>query len=119
MLETTPYDCAACGACCQCFPIFASEADSAREPQIKTQSLGVDENLRDPEKRYQLFPLPFHRTCVFLETNKLCRIYETRPTVCRRFEAGSDQCQEARVRIGIDRGNTNELVGPEAIPLQS
>ena len=25
------YDCENCGACCRCFPIFASEADAARE----------------------------------------------------------------------------------------
>ncbi len=103
MPPSTSYDCTQCGACCQCFPIFASEADAKQEKLIKTNTRVVDENLRELGKHYQLFPLPFHTGCAFLKEDKLCRIYETRPDVCRRFEAGSAQCIEARERIGIGK----------------
>jgi Fe-S-cluster containining protein len=48
-----------------------------------------------------MHPLPFLEQCAFLKEDQLCRIYATRPAVCRRFEAGSDQCKEARERFGI------------------
>jgi Fe-S-cluster containining protein len=41
-------------------------------------------------------------SCAFLNEDQLCRIYATRPDVCRRFEAGSEQCIEARARAGIN-----------------
>ncbi len=99
MPQSTLFDCTECGACCRCFPIFASEADGEREELIKTDTRLVDENLRTADKHYQLYPLPFLSTCTFLKEDKLCRIYETRPEVCRRFEPGSAQCLEAREKV--------------------
>ena len=43
--------------------------------------------------------------CVALEgglRNCRCTIYDQRPTLCREFEAGSEDCLEARRRHGID-----------------
>ena len=95
------YDCENCGACCRCFPIFASEADAARELVIRRETREVEPHLATEHKAYQMYPLPFLEQCAFLKENQLCRIYATRPAVCRRFEAGSDQCKEARARLGI------------------
>ena len=95
------YDCENCGACCRCFPIFASAADAAREPAIQNEARKLEPHLATEDKAYQMYPLPFSEQCAFLEANQLCRIYETRPEVCRKFEAGSKQCQEARARVGI------------------
>ena len=95
------YDCENCGACCRCFPIFASEADAAREPAIRRETREVEPHLATEHKAYQMYPLPFLQQCAFLKEDQLCRIYATRPAVCRRFEAGSDQCMEARIRLGI------------------
>jgi Fe-S-cluster containining protein len=91
------YDCENCGACCRCFPIFASEADAAREPAIRRETREVEPHLAREHKAYQMYPLPFLEQCAFLKENQLCRIY----AVCRHFEAGSDQCREARARLGI------------------
>ena len=101
MSQLSFYDCTQCGACCRCFPIFASDADAEREVSIKTDTRLLEPHMRTKDKIYQLYPLPFHKGCAFLDGDQLCRIYETRPDVCRRFEAGSDQCIEARKRIGI------------------
>lgn len=95
------YDCENCGACCRCFPIFASKSDAEREPTIMEEARKLEAHLATEDKAYQLYPLPFHERCAFLKEDQLCRIYETRPEVCRRFEAGSEQCKEARARVGI------------------
>ena len=101
MAQGPKYDCEDCGACCCSFPIFASEADAKREPRISNETRRLPQHLADGDKAYQLYPLPFQSRCAFLKDDKLCRIYATRPRVCRRFEAGSAQCIEARRRQGI------------------
>ncbi|MGC6424345.1 MAG: YkgJ family cysteine cluster protein [Lentimonas sp.] len=100
-MDTEEYDCTQCGACCRCFPIFASKDDAEREPRITKETRLLEPHLQTTDKAHQLFPLPFHERCVFLQNDQLCQIYETRPSVCRRFEAGSKQCIEARQRVGI------------------
>ncbi len=97
----TEYDCTQCGACCRSFPIFASKTDAVQEPAIRTETRALPEHLQTEDKAYQLFPLPFQTCCPYLKEDELCRIYESRPSVCRRFEAGSEQCIEARRRQGI------------------
>jgi len=100
-VASTQYDCENCGACCRCFPIFASAADAQREPAIKRETRKVESHLATEDKAYQMHPLPFLESCAFLKEDQLCRIYATRPAVCRQFEAGSPQCIEARARVGI------------------
>lgn len=95
------FECDSCGACCRTFPIFASESDSGREPRIRNEGRKLAAHLATETWSYQLYPLPFHETCCFLDSNQLCVVYPNRPDVCRAFEAGSDQCQEARLRLGI------------------
>jgi Fe-S-cluster containining protein len=99
--EPTDYDCTQCGACCRSFPIFASEADARLEPMIRQEARQLAEHLQTSDKSYQLFPLPFQNRCPYLQDDALCRIYPTRPNVCRQFQAGSEQCIEARRRQGI------------------
>lgn len=102
MTQADVYDCTQCGACCRCFPIFASRSDAEKEPRIKKESKLLELHMQAEGRDYRLFPLPFLERCPFLKDDQLCRIYETRPLVCRRFEAGSEQCIEARGRMGIE-----------------
>lgn len=102
MPNVSPYDCTQCGACCQCFPIFATRKDAEREPLVKTETRHVEDRFKKTDRSYQLYPLPFLEACAFLKEDKLCRIYETRPDVCRSFEPGSTQCIEARERLKIE-----------------
>jgi Fe-S-cluster containining protein len=95
------YQCDLCGACCKTFPIYASRSDAKREPRIASEALELKEWLGDEAWRYTLYPLPFQQQCCFLGAENRCRIYNTRPDVCRAFEAGSAQCQEARRRHGL------------------
>jgi Fe-S-cluster containining protein len=98
-----PYNCDACGACCRTFPIRVSKQDGEREPRIAEHALVVPAWERSEEHYYHLHPLPFCKGCLFLGEDNLCSVYETRPQVCRRFAAGSAQCQEARARKGLQR----------------
>ena len=92
------YECDSCGACCRTFPIFASTSDIEREPRIQMEGRKLPDYLATPDWSVQLYPLPFHETCCFLNSGCHCTIYSSRPDVCRRFAAGSSQCQEARAR---------------------
>jgi Fe-S-cluster containining protein len=95
------YECDCCGACCQTFPIFASDADAQREPRIADEGRRLPPSLMSDQWHYRLFPLPFLDACCFLGDDKRCTVYATRPDVCRRFTAGEDQCQAARQRRGL------------------
>ena len=97
----TPADCDQCGACCRTFPIFASAADADREPRLSAETRRLPDHLATHAWRFQLYPLPFHDGCPFLDRRQRCGVYPTRPTACRSFAAGSDQCQEARRRDGL------------------
>lgn len=97
----TEYLCDGCGACCRTFPVFASGPDAAREPRIAAEGRSLPAHLTTDRWTYQLFPLPFHDACCFLDGGSRCTIYPTRPDVCRAFPAGNDQCQAARARTGL------------------
>ena len=95
------FACDSCGACCKTWRIFVSDEDAAREPRIASETRRLPDNQRTDFWSYQLFPLPFHEACVFLDIDNRCTIYATRPQVCRTFEAGSDRCQQARAEQGL------------------
>lgn len=100
------FDCEDCGACCRCYPIFASEADAVREPRIEDNGIRIDQFQGTDQVAYRIFPLANKSGCAFLQENQLCRIYESRPDICRRFESGSEQCIRARERVGIGRSKS-------------
>ena len=79
------FECDGCGACCCTFPVFVAESDAVREPRIWDEGRRLPLWVVTPQWNYQLFPLPFHEACCFLDID-----------VCRQFGAGSAQCQEAR-----------------------
>ena len=74
-----------------------------REPRIRTEGKKLTPWTATEDWKYQLFKLPFHEACVFLGEGNKCDIYDTRPRVCRGFEAGSEKCQEARTLSGLGR----------------
>jgi len=90
------YECDGCGVCCGAYLIFASVNDAAREPRIASETQKLAAWLETPRWAYRLHPLPFHQACCFLDADRRCTIYETRPEVCREFAAGSEPCQRAR-----------------------
>ncbi len=99
--ELADFECDGCGACCRTFPVFASGTDAEREPRVAYEGKSLAVHLEAPGWKFQLYPLPFHEKCCFLDHQNKCTIYPTRPQVCRDFNAGSSQCQEARARAGL------------------
>lgn len=105
------YECDGCGACCRTFPIFASGEDAGREPRVAVEGKELAPHLQAPAWRFQLYPLPFHERCCFLDEQQRCAIYPTRPQVCHDFAAGSEQCQEARRRAELPPLQPANLAG--------
>lgn len=95
------YACDGCGECCRTYLVVASESDAELEPKIKA----LGERLEDPEgtpaKRYRLIPRGETGSCVFLERDNRCSIYDTRPRLCRQFPAGSEMCEDVRRFAGL------------------
>ena len=101
---TSRYECDCCGACCKgALIVEADYLDALREPRL----LGADvtgrrttmAELAEDDGRCIL--LAANRPCQFLSPDGHCTIYPTRPNNCVGMEAGDDQCQEARSRLGL------------------
>ncbi len=101
---TPRYECDLCGACCRgTLIVEAYSLDALREPRI----LGADvtgrrptlDELADDDGRCIL--LAANQACRFLSPDGRCTIYPTRPNNCVGMEAGDEQCQQARSRLGL------------------
>ena len=115
----TAYECDKCGACCEgSLLVEADWVDAVREPRL----LAADANLRALSlgdlQEGRIVLLTGNRPCPFLGDECMCSIYPTRRQDCVAFEAGSDQCQEARQHSGLpllmplsDRGKEDRHVG--------
>lgn len=85
----------------------ADELDVMREPRLieadrHYASLGVQKSLellRNDVGRAVI--ISCGQACPFLGQDNLCSIHPTRPNVCVAFEAGDEQCQEARAAEGL------------------
>lgn len=105
------YDCVSCGACCynpddnrEIGYIDYIEIEPRdkimRNPDLVRRLVVLDDDLI-PHMR-----LSHHQRCAAL-TGKLgvkvgCSIYHDRPSICRRFDAGSKKCKELRRERGVD-----------------
>lgn len=114
-------DCRSCGACC-----IAEIGRSAEAAQSSgwADCTVIDVARLSRKVRARLAPVthgllrtpaiaatPTHQiegfgsVCVFLHGTPgrrvSCRVYATRPEVCRWFEPGSNDCRSARERIGL------------------
>jgi len=83
--------------------VEADYLDVLREPRILAADITgrcvtLDELAAD-DGRCVL--LAANRPCRFLSPDGRCTIYPTRPNVCVGMEAGDEQCQEARNRLGL------------------
>jgi Fe-S-cluster containining protein len=108
--ESVPYGlytCDQCGACCKGTVIVEADyLDARREPRLILLQVGLcrvtPRGLEDDGK-IVLLACGLDKPCRFLDAENRCTIYPTRPNVCVAFDAGSQQCQEARARLGIAR----------------
>jgi Fe-S-cluster containining protein len=109
------YECDKCGACCNGTLIVEADVlDVLREPRLieadrywrRKTVLQVIDELQDGKA--VLIACGRKRPCPFLNTENQCSIYPTRPNTCVAFQAGEEQCQEARA--------ANDLPPLEPVP---
>jgi Fe-S-cluster containining protein len=94
-----PRDCNHCGSCCRSFCLELTNEDVAREPQLLTYATAWG-NI-DPVRQNE-FDCPWvlfteSAPCPFLDDLCLCRIYKTRPDVCRRMIPSILNCHCSRI----------------------
>jgi Fe-S-cluster containining protein len=103
-VPSTDYDCRVCGACC------APEFDSPFYVTIRARDrerLEPRWRDRNTARESLLTRLDGAGRCVCVALRGTvgrrvsCAIYERRPDECRRFEAGSAECDKARAQAGI------------------
>ena len=111
MPDATEYDCTRCGACCH-LPDAHRVLDATDYVEVRPS----DELSRNSKLVRRFVVLndagePHMRMDGSLRCAALrgtlgrsaeCVIYEERPAGCRRFEAGSDRCQQYRRERGVD-----------------
>jgi Fe-S-cluster containining protein len=88
-----------CAECCKRLLIEVELEDAEREPRIK--ELGSPINGFDGELEGYLLNGKEDMACVFLDqATNLCRIYETRPLLCRLFDCQGEG-REQLIELGI------------------
>lgn len=108
-------DCRTCGACClggyDDGMGFATvtEADHARmSARTRRRLVVIDHRFSDVPSRATPYVMTedVGAVCAFLRGTPgrrvSCRIYETRPDVCRSWKPGSMGCREARRELGLE-----------------
>ena len=112
------YECDQCGACCKALIIEIEWVDYLREPSLRDVTTPfriadgecflddndelIPEEDADPYMAGGGLACGKNHPCPKLGADNLCQIYQTRPTCCVLFAAGSEQCQEARRSCGLE-----------------
>ena len=108
------YDCQTCGACC-CSPwtgdgyvrLYDIDLDRLQGVDVPVifQTQGYGEPPEVIPKLGTKIDGQGGRVCVGFDGRAGeacgCGIYDSRPEACRKFEAGSELCKEARRRMGL------------------
>lgn len=102
------YECDKCGACCQGIPfVETDDLDVLREPQLidadpHHRGKAVAQIVEEIRTQGKAVIIALGLPCMFLGVDNQCTIYPTRPNCCVGLEAGDEQCQEARLRAGLE-----------------
>jgi len=90
MLNPETFTCKHCGECCIKYIVKLSKADIEKIKKAgysKEDFVDIDKHLPEPTKF--VLKKKDNQWCVFLKKDKnnefFCKIYNTRPTVCRRY----------------------------------
>lgn len=120
MPEQDAFDCERCGACCRAQPPFGGgvyvrvdAADVARLTTAEAARLVVAAPNGGRALRLVTDPRG-EQVCAALEgrlgDRVSCAVYPRRPGVCRRLEAGSEECLLARAEAGLE--DTSDRAAP-------
>lgn len=100
---TPQYECDRCGACCRgTLIVEAYYLDAVREPRLLDADVtGRRQTMDELSDETRCILLAANQPCRFRSVEGCCTIYPTRPNTCVGMEAGDEQCQEARSRMGL------------------
>ncbi len=93
--------CARCGTCCRTLFVFVTPEDIAREPKLRIATTRL-KNLPEEQATFgkysnkYLLAAGWAIPCPMLDSDNLCTIYQTRPNICRQWEAENSECQRLR-----------------------
>jgi Fe-S-cluster containining protein len=106
------FTCDQCGACCRgTLIVEADDLDYLREPKLAQAdpyytSLKPQEVLDKLTAEFGtalIIACGQDRPCPFLSADATCSIYPTRPNACVGMQAGDEQCQQARLELGLEK----------------
>ncbi len=105
-VSAVDFDCQACGACCIHAGDVPVEASDDPVPRHLTRSVRgrIGFGSWEAERGTRVMARRACNSCAALSQSggrNVCRIYDSRPSVCREFEAGSSECLEARKKGGL------------------
>jgi Fe-S-cluster containining protein len=113
MTNPAEFDCRSCGACCAAqddTPAYAhvDDEDYDRLELGGFEDMALFNEAHSAMKTKRLLqPGRGFVACVALTgeigVSTSCSIYDARPNVCRRFQAGDEHCLRAREESGIGR----------------
>jgi Fe-S-cluster containining protein len=94
--------CIKCGKCCRRFGVSLSIDDMNKEPKLWDVAVPI-QKINNPKLRkymiennhpwaIKLMPVSF--ACPFLTAQNLCKIYDTRPQVCRDYPQEGAPCRQ-------------------------
>ena len=89
-----------CGLCCKELLIECDAIDVLREPRIQ-DAAPLKKSDRSLPVIDNTWMLTGGKGCAFLNREKRCGIYSTRPSTCVGFPAGGKKCNELRTRAGL------------------
>lgn len=104
--------CDGCGACCKgTLIVEADVVDLLREPRLKEgdsfySGMSSDEVLKlfmEESGRAIILACGTELPCPFLNEDNKCSIYPTRPNACVAMQAGDEQCDQARIELGLGK----------------
>jgi Fe-S-cluster containining protein len=81
------HKCIGCGKCCHCSPIVLAGED------IRVMAFKLGMSVKDFKKEYtEVYPgnarlshFKHENPCAFLDENNKCKIYDSRPAICRAY----------------------------------
>ncbi len=104
-------DCQSCGACCIYGGDVVVEATDPHLPLHLTRSVRgrVGFGSWEAIDGTRIMARRACNGCAALRIKSgryRCRIYDSRPSACRKFEAGSEECDAARKKAEMTRNNS-------------
>ena len=103
------YDCQSCGACCGSVLVKLGHWVNCTDLDVmsmpKRHRLKLFAVKDEDGRKLKATPQGKDGYCTFLTGTPgdkvSCRIYKHRPTLCRVFKAGSENCRSSRAEIGL------------------